>query len=127
MDWPVAERPLSPDAVREVYRRRAARYDLTSRLYGLLGFRLDRYRREAIAQLELRVGDTVVELGCGGVTLALADRKPWLSIERHMTLESMTHHYLGTTYVAVGVAGGRRRATPPLLTCAEPGARGIRQ
>lgn len=48
-----------------VYRRRAPRYDVTSHLYWLLGYRLDRYRREGVDALKLARGDTVVEIGCG--------------------------------------------------------------
>jgi demethylmenaquinone methyltransferase/2-methoxy-6-polyprenyl-1,4-benzoquinol methylase len=53
------------DEVVRLYRRRAPRYDLTSHLYWLIGYPLDRYRREAVVALRLRPGDTVVELGCG--------------------------------------------------------------
>jgi ubiquinone/menaquinone biosynthesis C-methylase UbiE len=65
MDVSARELPLAPNAVRAVYRRRAPRYDLTSRLYRLLGFRVDHYREEGVERLQLRAGDTVVELGCG--------------------------------------------------------------
>jgi ubiquinone/menaquinone biosynthesis C-methylase UbiE len=66
------DQPLSQDELLRVYRRRAPRYDLTSHLYGLLGYRLDRYRREGVDALKLVRGDTVVELGCGtGHNLAL--------------------------------------------------------
>ncbi len=51
--------------LREVYRRRAKRYGLTSRIYLLGGFRYDAYRKEAIRALRLRPGQTVVDLGCG--------------------------------------------------------------
>jgi demethylmenaquinone methyltransferase/2-methoxy-6-polyprenyl-1,4-benzoquinol methylase len=57
--------PLGQEEMRRVYRRRAPRYDLTSHLYWLIGYRLDRYRREGIEALRLSPGDTVVELGCG--------------------------------------------------------------
>jgi ubiquinone/menaquinone biosynthesis C-methylase UbiE len=56
---------LTTTEIREVYRKRAPRYDLTSRLYGLLGYRLDTYRRRGVEALDLQQGDTVVELGCG--------------------------------------------------------------
>ena len=60
------------DDFRRGYRRLAPVYDRGLLLYELLGLRLGRYRREAIASLNLQPGDTVVDLGCGtGVTLSL--------------------------------------------------------
>lgn len=59
------ETVLARGEVRGVYRRRARRYDLTSRLYGLVGYRLDAYREQGIRALRLRPGATVVEIGCG--------------------------------------------------------------
>lgn len=59
------DHPLREEELRRVYRRRAPRYDLTSHLYWLIGYRLDRYRLEGIEALRLSPGDTVVELGCG--------------------------------------------------------------
>jgi len=56
---------LEKAQIRRVYGRRARRYDLTSHLYWLVGYRLDRYRREGVAALRLSPGDTVVEIGCG--------------------------------------------------------------
>mgnify|MGYP003668417488 CR=1 FL=1 len=53
------------EEVRDVYRRRAAHYDLTANLYYLIGFREWAYRRRAVDAMELRSGDVVVELGCG--------------------------------------------------------------
>jgi demethylmenaquinone methyltransferase/2-methoxy-6-polyprenyl-1,4-benzoquinol methylase len=48
-----------------LYRKRARRYDLTVKLYYLIGFRIQAYRRRAIQALNLQHGDTVVEIGCG--------------------------------------------------------------
>lgn len=64
---------LDADEVRELYDRVAPAYDLVVSMYGLLGGR--RLARRAIAMLDLRPGDTVVDLGCGtGVHLpGLAD------------------------------------------------------
>lgn len=59
------DRPLGPDEVLGIYRRRARRYDVSSRLYWVVGYRLDLYRREGVEALRLSPGDTVVELGCG--------------------------------------------------------------
>ena len=61
----VSTQALAPDALRALYRKRAPRYDITSHLYGLLGYRVGAYRRRGIEQLALNPGDTVVEIGCG--------------------------------------------------------------
>lgn len=53
------------DRVAGIYRKRAARYDLTANLYRLVGFRIPAYRRMAVAALKLEAGDTVVDIGCG--------------------------------------------------------------
>ncbi len=66
---------LSREDVRQVYRKRAALYDLTSNLYVLAGFRLPTYRRRAVEALALERGDTVVDIGCGtGLNIALLRR-----------------------------------------------------
>jgi ubiquinone/menaquinone biosynthesis C-methylase UbiE len=57
--------PIDQHEIVQVYRRRASRYDFTANLCYLIGFRLGAYRRAAVAQLKLRPGDTVVEVGCG--------------------------------------------------------------
>lgn len=59
------DEPFGRDEVLHVYRRRASRYDLTSHLYWVLGYRLDRYRREGVEALKLARGETVIEIGCG--------------------------------------------------------------
>lgn len=56
---------LSKDKIRNLYRKRAANYDLSASLYTLIGFREAGYRRQAVAELALKPGDTVVEIGCG--------------------------------------------------------------
>lgn len=66
---------LDREAVIDVYRRRARRYDFTASLYYLIGFRIGVYRRAAVASLGLRHGDTVVEIGCGtGLNFPLLER-----------------------------------------------------
>lgn len=67
---------LSGRAVVDLYRRRAERYDLSSRLYWLIGFPVDRYRRLAVDALDLHPGGTVVDLGCGtGLSFPLIQRR----------------------------------------------------
>lgn len=51
--------------VAEIYRKRARLYDISANLYYLIGFREQHYRRRAVARLDLRPGDTVMEIGCG--------------------------------------------------------------
>lgn len=57
--------PLSKQEVRDLYVKRAKRYDLDLKLYGLFGFRLDWYRKLAVESLSLHAGDTVIDLACG--------------------------------------------------------------
>jgi demethylmenaquinone methyltransferase/2-methoxy-6-polyprenyl-1,4-benzoquinol methylase len=60
----------------ELYRRRAGNYDFTANLYYLLGYRAYNSRRRAINALQLRPGDTVVELCCGtGINFPLLQEK----------------------------------------------------
>jgi demethylmenaquinone methyltransferase/2-methoxy-6-polyprenyl-1,4-benzoquinol methylase len=50
------------------YRKRSLRYDFTVRLFnlfGVFGFNILAWRREAIQALDLKRGDTVVDIGCG--------------------------------------------------------------
>ncbi len=57
---------LSKIEIRDLYRKRAGRYDLAAQMiYPLFGFRVKQYRQDTIAALALRPGDTVVELACG--------------------------------------------------------------
>ncbi len=57
--------PLTRHELRALYRKRAKRYDFTSNLYYLVGFRMGAFRKKAVAALRVRPGDTVVEIGCG--------------------------------------------------------------
>lgn len=56
---------LSKETIRNLYRERAKRYDITANLYYLLGFRVAKYRKMAVSELRLKPGDTAVEIGCG--------------------------------------------------------------
>jgi demethylmenaquinone methyltransferase/2-methoxy-6-polyprenyl-1,4-benzoquinol methylase len=56
---------LTRNKLRDLYRARAANYDFTANLYYLIGFREVSYRKQAVAALALREGDSVVEVGCG--------------------------------------------------------------
>jgi ubiquinone/menaquinone biosynthesis C-methylase UbiE len=59
------ELPGAPQRIAELYRRRAASYDVATELYRLVGFPLGRFRQRAVDSLRLQPGDTVVEIGCG--------------------------------------------------------------
>lgn len=66
---------LSKTETKDLYRKRAARYDLAMWLYRLAGFRVDHYRRLAVDALRLEPGDLVVDLGCGtGANFELLER-----------------------------------------------------
>ena len=49
----------------ETYRQRAQLYDITARLFYLVGYPQWIHRRKAVEALRLGSGDTVVEIGCG--------------------------------------------------------------
>jgi ubiquinone/menaquinone biosynthesis C-methylase UbiE len=49
----------------ETYRKKARHYDLTSRLYPAPGYPHPAQRRRAVRALELRPGDSVVDIACG--------------------------------------------------------------
>jgi len=51
--------------VEAAYRQLARRYDFAARVLNTLGFGYDRLRRTAVDALELKEGDTVLEVGCG--------------------------------------------------------------
>jgi ubiquinone/menaquinone biosynthesis C-methylase UbiE len=66
---------LSQQELKTLYRKRSRWYDFTANLYYLLGFREWAYRKKAVAALNLKPGDTVVEVGCGtGLNFSLLQR-----------------------------------------------------
>ncbi len=56
---------LGKSETRDLYRKRAKRYDLAIWIARLFGFSVDRYRRRTVEALALKPGDTVVDLACG--------------------------------------------------------------
>lgn len=54
---------LSETEVRTLYRRTARFYDASLWAYRIAG--IGQHRRRAVGALELRIGDTVVDMGCG--------------------------------------------------------------
>jgi demethylmenaquinone methyltransferase/2-methoxy-6-polyprenyl-1,4-benzoquinol methylase len=74
---------VSTQKMRDLYRKRAMRYDLAVWTYGLIGMRERQYRRDAVSALSLSPGDSVLDLGCGtGLNFELLQRavKPQGSI-----------------------------------------------
>lgn len=66
---------LDRDELITRYRALARTYDATSNLCRAIGFPMGTFRKEAVAALALRAGDTVVELGCGtGLNFHLLQR-----------------------------------------------------
>jgi demethylmenaquinone methyltransferase/2-methoxy-6-polyprenyl-1,4-benzoquinol methylase len=64
----IAAPPNDKQELIDVYRQQASRYDLAVRLFDSLawfGFNLSGWRKQAVSGLGLRVGDTVVDIGCG--------------------------------------------------------------
>jgi len=58
----------------EVYRKKAKRYDITSRLYPAPGYPQRVQRRQAVQELRLGRGDTVVDMTCGtGLNFSLLE------------------------------------------------------
>src|SRR5215813_9089883 len=49
----------------ETYRKKAKRYDITSRLYPVPGYPQRTQRLRAVQALGLRTGDTVIDMACG--------------------------------------------------------------
>lgn len=56
---------LNKRQIRDLYGKRAGRYDLSANAYYLIGFREVKYRKLAVSKLQVNPGDTVVEIGCG--------------------------------------------------------------
>jgi ubiquinone/menaquinone biosynthesis C-methylase UbiE len=56
---------LDKRSIALLYRKRAKLYDFSANVYYLLGFREFTYRKIGVKVLNLKKGDTVVEIGCG--------------------------------------------------------------
>lgn len=65
--------------VEDTYRKRAAGYEASVNrfeVFSSLGFSLSAWRNEAVSELNLQKGDTVVDLGCGtGLNFSLIQNK----------------------------------------------------
>jgi ubiquinone/menaquinone biosynthesis C-methylase UbiE len=59
----------------EIYRKKAKHYDITYRLYPVPGYPLRAQRLRAVQALELRPGDSVVDIACGtGLNFSLIEQ-----------------------------------------------------
>ena len=56
---------LNKKRIARLYKKRAKNYDLSANMYYLIGVREYAYREMAVKTLNLKQGDTVVEIGCG--------------------------------------------------------------
>jgi ubiquinone/menaquinone biosynthesis C-methylase UbiE len=67
---------LSTPEIRDLYDGMARRYDRNARAFRLGGFHEPFYKRQAINALDLKPGDTVVDVGCGtGLNFALLQQR----------------------------------------------------
>jgi demethylmenaquinone methyltransferase/2-methoxy-6-polyprenyl-1,4-benzoquinol methylase len=65
----------TPDRLVDLYRRKARRYDLTSRLYPAPFYPQTAQRVRAVRALRLHAGDTVVDVACGtGLNFPLIEK-----------------------------------------------------
>jgi len=56
---------LDKKSIELLYQKRAKRYDFSANTYYLIGIREFAYRKMAIQALNINLGSTVVEIGCG--------------------------------------------------------------
>jgi len=61
----VSQTDHSRERLIEIYRKKAKRYDVTSRLYPVPGYPQRTQRLRAVQALGLRAGDSVIDMACG--------------------------------------------------------------
>jgi ubiquinone/menaquinone biosynthesis C-methylase UbiE len=70
----VSQTDRGRDRLIETYRKKAKRYDITSRLYPVPGYPHRAQRLRAVQALGLRAGDSVVDIACGtGLNFSLIE------------------------------------------------------
>jgi len=57
-------RAQNKKSIELLYQKRAKRYDVSANIYYFLGIREFAYRKIAVQAINLKQGDTVVEIGC---------------------------------------------------------------
>jgi len=122
---------LDKRSIALLYRKRAKLYDFSANAYYLLGFREFAYRKIGVEALNLKKGTAALSPDARfvivdfkkpdkwpmwmiksfviltrpfGVSLDIADRHPWESIARHMTIVEFRELYCGGLYLCVGKA-----------------------
>lgn len=72
----MVDRIFTRDEIKNLYDGIASTYDQSLFLFKIFGFRVQNYRKQAIENLNLNSGNTVVDLGCGtGLNFSLLQEK----------------------------------------------------
>jgi demethylmenaquinone methyltransferase/2-methoxy-6-polyprenyl-1,4-benzoquinol methylase len=72
----MGKRILNVDQIKSIYKNQAANYDASLWFFYLMGFRIKAYRKAAVDGLNLKAGNTVIDLGCGtGLNFKLLQKK----------------------------------------------------
>lgn len=56
---------MDKESIKQIYRKRAPSYNNSVKLFNLIGWRVNFYRIKAVDALNLKQGDTVIDLCCG--------------------------------------------------------------
>ncbi len=62
---PIKTKEMNKEKIKEIYHKRAPAYNYSVKLFNLIGWRVNFYRIKAVEALNLRKGDTAVDLCCG--------------------------------------------------------------
>ena len=122
---------LDKRSIALLYRKRAKLYDFSANAYYLLGFREFAYRKIGVKALSLKKGAAALSPDARfvivdfkktdrwpmwmikllviltrpfGVSLDIADRHPWESVARYMTIVEFRELYFEALYLCVGNA-----------------------
>ena len=56
---------FTKDEIKDIYKKRAKNFDITSKLYRLIGFNDIYFRKKVVSKANISNGCTVVDIGCG--------------------------------------------------------------